>query len=297
MAIPASTTLTALTALSYDPKNIVYIISGRDSEFLDQHMGHLRNVGMSAEHGGFIREPGGLDNGDGDGEEGKTKRRRWTNFTENLDMDWMGEAYEIFKYYTERTTGSHIEVKKSSITWHYRNSDPEWGQFQCRQCQDLLENNLVHKRPIEVLVGKKNLEVRPIAINKGEIVKRLVYKNPDAEFIFCAGDDKTDEDMFRALILFPNGTTKAVMEPPLSITLIDKASSPPQPVELAIAPEAVFTTTVGHNTKRTLASWHVTSPAEVIDHIMGLVGLSGTATINGIGENDNENRTKPRKEG
>lgn len=58
-----------------------------------------------------------------------------------------------------------------------------------------------------VLVGKKNLEVRPIAINKvsrefaqrlrdmlrhckGEIVKRIVYNNPDADFIFCAGDDK-----------------------------------------------------------------------------------------------------------
>ena len=41
-----------------------------------------------------------------------------------------------------------------------------------------------------VLVGKKNLEVRPIAINKGEIVKRLLYTNPDAEWVFCAGDDK-----------------------------------------------------------------------------------------------------------
>lgn len=41
-----------------------------------------------------------------------------------------------------------------------------------------------------VLVGKKNLEVRPIAVNKGEIVKRIIYLNPDAEFVFCAGDDK-----------------------------------------------------------------------------------------------------------
>lgn len=41
-----------------------------------------------------------------------------------------------------------------------------------------------------VLVGKKNLEVRPIAVNKGEIVKRILYFNPDAEFVFCAGDDK-----------------------------------------------------------------------------------------------------------
>lgn len=62
--------------------------------------------------------------------------------------------------------------------------------FQCRQCQDLLENNLAPKRPIEVLVGKKNLEVRPLAVNKGEIVKRILYNYPDAEFVFCAGDDK-----------------------------------------------------------------------------------------------------------
>ena len=41
-----------------------------------------------------------------------------------------------------------------------------------------------------VLVGKKNLEVRPLAVNKGEIVRRLMYENPDADFVFCAGDDK-----------------------------------------------------------------------------------------------------------
>ena len=69
-------------------------------------------------------------------------------------------------------------------------ADEGYSLFQCRQCQDLLENNLARKRPIEVLVGKKNLEVRPIAVNKGEIVKRILYFNPDAQFVFCAGDDK-----------------------------------------------------------------------------------------------------------
>ncbi|KDQ58349.1 glycosyltransferase family 20 protein [Jaapia argillacea MUCL 33604] len=256
MAIPSEQTLEALGHLTGDPKNLVYIISGRDQEFLEMHLGHFKNLGMSAEHGGFIREAG---------EEG------WTNFTEKLDMDWMGEVLEIFKYYTERTTGSHIETKKSSITWHYRASDPEWGQFQCRQCQDLLENNLVHKRPIEVLVGKKNLEVRPIAVNKGEIVKRILYQNPDAEFVFCAGDDKTDEDMFRAL-LFTSGTGKLVMEPPLAVTLAAEGATPkPGPVDLAITRETIFTTAVGHSTKKTLAKWHVTSPQEVVENMLHLV--------------------------
>ena len=76
-------------------------------------------------------------------------------------------------------------MKKSSITWHYRGSDPEWGwvvfftsfdlrstftyvvwvvdsHFQCRQCQDLLENNLAHKRPIEGLSYSWSLNERDI---------------------------------------------------------------------------------------------------------------------------------------
>ena len=85
MAIPTGLTLQALERLSADPRNIVYIISGRDQEFLEQHLGHLQNVGFSAEHGGFVREPLG----------------KWVSFTESLDMGWMGEVMEIFKYYTE----------------------------------------------------------------------------------------------------------------------------------------------------------------------------------------------------
>lgn len=41
-----------------------------------------------------------------------------------------------------------------------------------------------------VMVGKKNIECRVLAINKGEIVKRIIYQNPDADFLFCVGDDK-----------------------------------------------------------------------------------------------------------
>jgi trehalose 6-phosphate synthase/phosphatase len=262
MAVPTEDTLTALTALSADPRNLVYIISGRDGAFLEQHLGHIRGLGMSAEHGGFIRAPGS---------------DQWTNFTESMDMSWMSEVLEVFKYYTERTTGSHIEVKKSSITWHYRATDPEWGQFQCRQCQDLLENNVAHKRPIEVLVGKKNLEVRPIAINKGEIVKRILYLNPDAQFVFCAGDDKTDEDMFRSL-QFTETALPYTMDPPLSVSLVDavaedgKSREHPS-VELQLGPEDLFTTAVGHPSKRTLAKWHVTSPLEVVTELLKLASV------------------------
>ena len=151
------------------------------------------------------------------------------------------------------------------------------------------------------MVGKKILEVRPIAVNKGEIVKRILYQNPDAEFIFCAGDDKTDEDMFRALQLFPTGVEEATMDAPLSVTLNSRTPSAsgqssargtpgtqtpvdgageekafPR-VKLAIKPDSIFTTAVGHSTKRTLAKWHVTAVQEVVDNMLELVGARSEA--------------------
>ena len=76
--------------------------------------------------------------------------------------------------------------------------------------------------------------------------------------------------MFRALLLFPPGTTsKITMDAPVSVTLVDDPKA--QPVELAIKPDAVFTTAVGHSSKRTLAVWHVTTPVEVVEHMLSLV--------------------------
>jgi len=62
--------------------------------------------------------------------------------------------------------------------------------------------------------------------------------------------------MFRSLRLFPLGSTaEPVIQP----------SGSPTPVSLSIQPNGIFTTTVGASTKKTLASWHVTTPQEVID--------------------------------
>jgi trehalose 6-phosphate synthase/phosphatase len=210
--------------------------------------------------------------------------------TESLDMSWMSEVEEIFRYYMERTFGSTIEVKKASITWHYRNADPEFGDFQCKQALDLLESSMAPRRPIEVLVGKKNLEVRPLAVNKGEIVKRLMYEHPEADFVFCAGDDKTDEDMFRSLrTIFPTGGValeegdQLTLAPPVAVTsAMDREEADElEEVVLAIRPDGIYATTVGPPAKKTLAGWHVTCPEEVVEAMEHLLEASGTAGTEG----------------
>jgi trehalose 6-phosphate synthase/phosphatase len=182
-AIPSDRVIRTIKTLAADPRNAVWIISGRDQAFLDEWMGHISELGLSAEHGCFIRQPRTDD---------------WENLTEKFDMGWQKEVMEIFQHYTERTQGSFIERKRVALTWHYRRADPEYGAFQAKECKKHLENTVAKKWEVEVMAGKANLEVRPTFVNKGFIAKRLVdeYGSGEGqtpEFVLCLGDDFTDE--------------------------------------------------------------------------------------------------------
>lgn len=184
-AIPSDRVLRTIKSLAADPRNAVWIISGRDQAFLDEWMGHIPELGLSAEHGCFIRKPRSDD---------------WENLAETSDMAWQKDVMEVFQHYAERTQGSFIERKRVALTWHYRRADPEYGAFQARECRRQLEETVGKKWDVEVMAGKANLEVRPTFVNKGFIATRLVNeygttpgKAPD--FILCLGDDFTDEGM------------------------------------------------------------------------------------------------------
>lgn len=104
--------LDCLQTLCNDPRNIVWVISGRDQKTLDEWLGQVRGLAFSAEHGCYIKLP----NSD-----------EWSNIVDDVDMSWKQDVREIFTYYTERTQGSFIENKNSSITWHYRLADAVYG--------------------------------------------------------------------------------------------------------------------------------------------------------------------------
>lgn len=188
-AVPGSKTIESLKRLTADPRNKVFVISGRDSVTLEHWLGGIDNLGMSAEHGCFLKMPG--------------NEQQWQDLIANHGDDWKSEVEQVFEYFTERTPGSFIERKSASLTWHYRQCDPDFGSWQAKQCQFLLENTISGKMSVEILAGKKNLEVRPISINKGQTLRKILSEGTDkiqADFVFCAGDDRTDEDMFKALM-------------------------------------------------------------------------------------------------
>ncbi|KAI8988048.1 glycosyltransferase family 20-domain-containing protein [Mycotypha africana] len=233
---PTPEMLNALQALCDDPQNVVWVISGRDEATLDKWLGQVKGLGLSAEHGCFLKYPG---------------THKWINLLEHIDMSWKHDIVEIFTYYAERTTSSFIEHKRCSVTWHYRLADPDYGAFQSKECQNHLENAILSKMPIEVLVGKKNLEVRPTATNKGEIIKRLLSGNDEnIDFVMCCGDDKTDEDMFRVLKKI---TTTATTTTPVPV---------------------VYTVVVGIEDKKTMATWRLPTVQDVLETFNALTSHS-----------------------
>jgi trehalose 6-phosphate synthase/phosphatase len=60
-------------------------------------------------------------------------------------------------------------------------------------------NDYLHQRHLQVLPGNKIVEVRNSGIDKGTAIRK-VLQHTNYDFIFAAGDDRTDEDMFKMLM-------------------------------------------------------------------------------------------------
>lgn len=183
-ARPTRQLLRYLQALCSDTRNVVWVVSGRDGATLEAWLGKIQHLGLSAEHGSFMKMP---DSGD------------WIDMLANKPMGWKPKALEVFEKYAASTPGSVVEQKKSSITWHYRNAlNPQHALEQLEACYTEMEQL---NQDVDILRGKMNLEVRSLLVNKGEVVKRI-HQSVQPDFVLCAGDDRTDEDMFRALLPF-----------------------------------------------------------------------------------------------
>ena len=158
----------------------VYIVSGRSPQVLDGWFGDLR-IGLVCEHGYAIRSP----------------RGDWEELT-NVGGGGLKRVEQLLADFVRRTPGSLIERKRASIAWHYRSADPEYGTFQANELLGLLEDAL-KRRPYSILRGSRVIEVRHQDATKGHAMAELLRRHGDADALFCAGDDRTDEEMMEAI--------------------------------------------------------------------------------------------------
>ena len=174
-AIPKKDIIAILKALSI--KNDIVIISGRDKDFLEKWFGNL-NITLFAEHGHSKKEIGG----------------KWIE--SSVNNNWKNNFIPIFQNFTDRTPGTFIEEKENCLVWHYRKTDPELANDRVLELKTVI-NSLISENLL-MMDNKKAIEITNININKGTAVNNVLEKG-GYDFILCAGDDVSDENMFSVL--------------------------------------------------------------------------------------------------
>eukprot|EP00947_MAST-08B_sp_MAST-8B-sp1_P001038 g1038.t1 len=271
-----------LRAILSSPNNVVVIISTRTKDVLAEWL-RLSLLGSkrsdetdhvardAAENGYHIQWAG----------------EPWQCMFPDADVSsWRKDVVPLMEYYAERTPGSFIEHRDSSVAWHYLDADPEQGHIQAAELQSAL-GAMVKTNPVTAhrnLEGKV-IEVRPVAVSKVSVLEYALTNMPadlaveagmgsqgDSEsratitsvdgpakfdFILCilSGDDRTDGAVFDRLAVTTATAEDAESEARKSGAATELAVAP---AEHGDVPLDVYTCTVG--AKVTQSSYYV--PAE-----------------------------------
>ena len=177
-AIPTKELMNLLEKLSNNPKNKVVISSGRDQLTLEKWFKKLP-ITLAAEHGASYKEDG--------------------VWHKNLPINqpWDDEIISILQSFVDRTPRSKMEIKDTTLVWHYRNVD---GWLASLREQQLLMALIAPctRQNLQIMRGNKVVEIKSPYHTKGSEAKRIL-KNDTFDFILAMGDDTTDEDTFREL--------------------------------------------------------------------------------------------------
>ena len=181
LAQPTPEIRALLRSLAEVPNTSVHIVSGRRRRNLEQWFGRLP-VHLCAEHGYLARAPG----------------EEWRTLVD-LDLSWLRPIERLLRRVAADVPGAHVERKSCSVAWHYRQAEPEYGQWRARELLNDLHQHL-QNAPAEILQGHQVVEVRAQGVDKGLYVRSLFPEGKVVNhFVLGLGDDRTDHDLLDAL--------------------------------------------------------------------------------------------------
>jgi len=168
--------------LSLDQKNEVYIISGRERNSLNDKFADL-HLTIIAEHGYLIKKP----------------QMPWAKTFQDEEAEaWKPIFIPMLQAYSDKCAGSFLEVKESALVWHYRKANSELANICLQQMREEFGLILRQRTDLLWLDGNKVIEIKLANCHKGRYVKQLLKTNA-YDFILAMGDDRTDEDLFKAI--------------------------------------------------------------------------------------------------
>lgn len=190
-ATPAPELVELLKEMTAIDGSDVWIVSGRSLDFLREHLGST-GVGIIAEHG-RLSLPAGQDEP--------------VSLAVSPHSGWKKRIRPILESVQSRVMKSHIEEKEQGLAWHYRACEPESAAWQAHELYQHL-GEIMADENLEIMRGNKVLEIRPSGVSKAKALQMLIQqRGATPDLMFIAGDDVTDESMFRA---FPDALTVLV---------------------------------------------------------------------------------------
>jgi trehalose 6-phosphate synthase/phosphatase len=188
--------LEVIFGLLADPRNIVYVMSGRTPQQMESAFSALPELGLIAENGGYIR---GF----------RCRNGEWDAVVNENDVQvWKKHIMPILEYYRERLEDSAIEERLCSILFRYE------------KCQDQeTAVRLASECAVQINGADKALQIRAVPVNKAVLIEMESFDKgkaaatafkqlataasccrqspPSPDFLMVAGDDREDEVVFR----------------------------------------------------------------------------------------------------
>jgi trehalose-phosphatase len=177
-----------LVELANDDKNVVYVMSGRPKAELELLFDRVSCIGLIAENGCFLREPGA---------------KEWMQFPDKeKTAKWMEAITQILQYYLERVEGSWIEERQCSIVFHYESANEKDAATASRQAGECANhiNDASERQSVRAIPTRDSVIIEPSNFDKATAAQHILDKYPPSarpEFLFVAGNDRDDETVFK----------------------------------------------------------------------------------------------------
>jgi trehalose 6-phosphate synthase/phosphatase len=168
-----------INQLSADPRNVIMLMSGRDTEHLDKFWAESSLL-VAAENGAFYRVPGGS----------------WQSLFK-ADNYWIDRVANAMTSLAIQYAGSFVERKTHSLVWHFRTVKHPIVAAELNQIMSAIRA-LNHAGQFAIVKSEFSLELRTAGIDAGSFVARWLG-GQHFDFIMAIGTERLDEQLFGLL--------------------------------------------------------------------------------------------------
>ena len=166
----------------------------------------------------------------------------WRRFERGgiIDITWKDEVLPILEDFTRRTPGSVLEVKESCLTWHFRDTDEDFGEMQANNLQ-LHFDQMLRNHQVRVVTASeptnKYMVILPSRVHKGRALTELLDREKNLgtegfDLILTCSSDEGSILHRHATVSRSHPSKRSNLPSPSNLSIYPPLSTPPKSIYL-----------------------------------------------------------------